>query len=114
MATPSGIRHSLTKTFLSEPSGLTEKMRPWLASRKIKRAAAVLLNGARVDFVVRGSVTFVLIIYPFIKYSRLRHAGAATAATGITVLLKFGRRFSRNAVNASLASADRTRAENSS
>src|SRR5258706_2846623 len=62
MATPSGIRHSLAKTFLSEPSGFTEKMRPWLASRKIKRAAAVLLNGARVDFVVRGSVTFVLII----------------------------------------------------
>ena len=34
-------------------------------------------------------------------------------AVAVFVLVKSGRRFSRNAVNASLASADRTRAANS-
>src|SRR6266581_2321040 len=41
--TPSGIRHPVTRTFLSEPSAFTARMRPALASRKNKRPAAFLL-----------------------------------------------------------------------
>src|SRR5438874_12930787 len=41
--TPSGIRHPVTRTFLSEPSAFTARMRPALASRKNERPAAFLL-----------------------------------------------------------------------
>src|SRR6266404_922626 len=100
--TPSGIRHPLTMTFLSEPSGFTERMRPWLASRKTRRAVAVLFTAARVDFKVCVSVIFALslVVHGSIfnfqaarkslgtSDSYFRQAVAAVACVGLVVLAK--------------------------
>src|SRR6185436_19782781 len=60
--TPSGIGPAaVTMTFLSEPSGFTETMRPPLASKKNKRGTTALRRGAgRFDLGV-----CVVIIFPF-------------------------------------------------
>src|SRR5258706_8937327 len=57
---PSGIGPAeVTMTFLSEPSGFTERMRPPLASRKNKRGTTVLRTDAgRFDLGVCVSIIF--------------------------------------------------------
>src|SRR5215470_11484699 len=66
-ARPSGMRHPLTMTFLSEPSGFTERMLHWLASIKNTRAVVATLSAARVVFVDRFDASFVLMIVPFVN-----------------------------------------------
>ena len=71
--TPSGIRHPDKMTFRSEPSALTERIRPTLASRKNNRPC---VSFADVRFSFEISVSLILFIsmpwvsYPFLKLSK--------------------------------------------
>jgi hypothetical protein len=62
-AAPSGHRQFVAMTFLSEPSGFTDKTRPPLKSRMTRRPTADLPPVARPDLSVLGLVKFPVIIF---------------------------------------------------
>src|SRR5262249_34877421 len=93
-------------------------MRSPLSSRTNSRPQRATLDGA-VDLVTSSTV----MVFPSVTQLRLdavplastslQRAPTYSAATDVVVLVKFGGRFSRNAENASFASAERARSKNS-
>src|SRR5215467_11055303 len=64
---PSGMGQSVRITFLSDPSGLTDKIRPSAKSRKNRRPVAVLV--LVVGFVFKVSVALI-VSYSFQSFRR--------------------------------------------